>query len=151
MACYVTPLSLCEELAEVPVNFIIANNKIQVIQIGDDEIKIVNFTDNTTIFLTDITRLNRIQMILKLHEDTYSSETIFPKSQALWAGAYENRIDQPGQMQWSQFSVKILGFLDDWKKIIEALLPEKEDFYSHLNIEDIGDPDYTHKISLQIF
>ena len=82
-------------------------------------------------------------MILKLYE-TYSSETIFPKSQSLWAGAYENRIDQPGQMQWSQFSVKILGFLDDWKKFIEALLPEKEDFYSHLNIEDIDDSDYTH-------
>ena len=37
-------------------------------QIGDHEIKIVNFTDNTTIFLRDITYLNRIQAILRLYE-----------------------------------------------------------------------------------
>ena len=37
-------------------------------EIGDNEIKIVNFTDNTTIFLKDITCLNRIQVILRLYE-----------------------------------------------------------------------------------
>ena len=30
------------------------------------------------------------------------------------------------------------------KKINDTLLPEKEDFYSYLNIEDITDFDYTH-------
>ena len=29
--------------------------------------------------------------------------------------------------------------MDDWKKINETSLPEKDDFYSHLNIEDITD------------
>ena len=32
-----------------------------------------------------------------------------------------------------------------WKKINETSLPEKEDFYSHLNMEDINDADYMHK------
>ena len=32
-------------------------------------------------------------------------------------------------------------YIDDWKKINETL-PEKEDFYSHLNMEDITDPDF---------
>ena len=27
--------------------------------------------------------------------------------------------------------------MDDWKEINETLLPEKEDFYSQLNMEDI--------------
>ena len=35
-------------------------------------------------------------------------------------------------------------YMDDWEKFNEASLPEKEDFYSHLNIEDITDADYTH-------
>ena len=35
-------------------------------------------------------------------------------------------------------------YMDDWEKFNETLLPEKEDFYSHLNIEDITDADYTH-------
>ena len=34
--------------------------------------------------------------------------------------------------------------MDDWEKFNETSLPEKEDFYSHLNTEDITDPDYAH-------
>ena len=35
-------------------------------------------------------------------------------------------------------------YMDDWAKFNERSLPEKEDFYSHLNIEDITDADYAH-------
>ena len=34
--------------------------------------------------------------------------------------------------------------MDDWEKFRETLLSEKEDFYSHLNMEDITDADYAH-------
>ena len=34
--------------------------------------------------------------------------------------------------------------MDDWDKLNETLLSEKEDFYSHLNMEDITDADYAH-------
>ena len=33
-------------------------------------------------------------------------------------------------------------YIDDWEKFSETSLPEKEFFYSHLNIEDITDADY---------
>ena len=35
-------------------------------------------------------------------------------------------------------------YMDDWEKFNETRLPKKEDFYSHLNIEDITDADYVH-------
>ena len=35
-------------------------------------------------------------------------------------------------------------YMDDWEKFDETSLPEKEDFYSHLNMEDITDADYAH-------
>ena len=35
-------------------------------------------------------------------------------------------------------------YMDGWEKFNEAMLPEKEDFYSHLNMEDIIDADYAH-------
>ena len=54
--------------AEVPANLINADKRIKGIQIGNHEIKIVNFTDNTTIFIRDITCLNKIQVILRLYE-----------------------------------------------------------------------------------
>ena len=34
--------------------------------------------------------------------------------------------------------------MDDWEKFNETSLPEKKDFYSHLNMEDITDVDYVH-------
>ena len=34
--------------------------------------------------------------------------------------------------------------MDVWHKFNETSLPEKEDFYSPLNMEDITDADYTH-------
>ena len=35
-------------------------------------------------------------------------------------------------------------YLDHWEKLNETVLPEQEDFYSHLNMEDITDADYAH-------
>ena len=45
---------------EVLANFINADKRTKGIQIRDRENKIVNFTNNTTNFLRDITYLNRI-------------------------------------------------------------------------------------------
>ena len=35
-------------------------------------------------------------------------------------------------------------YMDDWEKFNETTLPEKEEFYSNLNMEDITDADYMH-------
>ena len=68
-------------VAEVLANFINANKRIKGIQIGDHEIKIVNFANDTTIFFRNITCLDRIQVILKLYENAASSKINFSKSQ----------------------------------------------------------------------
>ena len=34
--------------------------------------------------------------------------------------------------------------MDDWGKFNEIMVPEKEYFCSHLNMEDITDADYAH-------
>ena len=69
--------------AEVLASFINANKRIKEIEIGDHEIKIVNLADNTTIFLRDTTCFDRIQVILKLYEDAYSSKINFQKFKSL--------------------------------------------------------------------
>ena len=35
-------------------------------------------------------------------------------------------------------------YVNSWTRFNESSLPEKEDFYSHLNMEDITDTDYMH-------
>ena len=76
MDSYLTPLALCEEFARgihpqscyttlqlryFPISLI----KIKGTQIRDHEIQIINFANDTTIFLRDFTCLNRIQVIFK--------------------------------------------------------------------------------------
>ena len=58
--------------AEVLASFVIVGKRVKGIQIGDQEIKLVNFADDTTIFLSDIDSLIRLQTILKLYEDASS-------------------------------------------------------------------------------
>ena len=35
-------------------------------------------------------------------------------------------------------------YIDSWEKLNETSLPSKEDFYSHLNMENVDDTDYRH-------
>ena len=35
-------------------------------------------------------------------------------------------------------------YINDWEKFNETSLPKKEEFYSHINMEDIADEDYAH-------
>ena len=65
-------------VAEVLASLINANKRIKGIEIGDHEIEIVNFADDTTIFLRNITCPDRIQVILKIYEDASSSTINFP-------------------------------------------------------------------------
>ena len=53
---------------EVLANSIYTDKMIKGIQIGDHEIKIVNFADEITIFLRDNTCVNRMQLILNICE-----------------------------------------------------------------------------------
>ena len=42
-------------------------------------------------------------------------------------------------------------YMNDWEKFNEISLPEKEDFYSHVNMEDITDVDSVHAKVCQDF
>ena len=70
--------------AELLANLINAEKRIKVIQIGDHEIKIVNFADINTIFLRDITYLNGMQVVLRLYEkDKLAQRKFFQKAKPL--------------------------------------------------------------------
>ena len=44
-----------------------------------------------------------------------------------------------------QKGVHTYEYMNNWENFNETSLPEKEDFYSHLNMEDITDADYAHE------
>ena len=41
-------------------------------------------------------------------------------------------------------------YINDWEKFNDKSLPEKEDFYSHLRMEDVTDAHYAHGNSVKI-
>ena len=41
--------------------------------------------------------------------------------------------------------------MDDWEKFSKTSFPEKDNFYSHLNMEDITDADYTYAKTVSRF
>ena len=47
-----------------------------------------------------------------------------------------------------QKNVHTYEYMHDWEKLNKTSLPEKEDFYNHLNMEDIIDVDYGHTKSV---
>ena len=55
---------LCVIVAEVLEIFINVDTRIKGIQTGDHQIKIVNFADDTTIFLEDFNYLAKTELIL---------------------------------------------------------------------------------------
>ena len=72
---------LYDIVAEVLANLVNADKGLKEYKIGDHEIKIVKFTDNTTIFLRDITCPNRIRVVLRLYEkDKLLQKYFFEKS-----------------------------------------------------------------------
>ena len=79
------PLSmlLCITAAEVLAVFIDADTRIKGIQIGDHEIKIVNFADGTTIFLRYFSCVTKIELILELSQKASTSNINFSKNQTL--------------------------------------------------------------------
>ena len=40
--------------------------------------------------------------------------------------------------------VDLYEYMDEWEKFSESSLPEKDDFYSNLNMENNTDADYNH-------
>ena len=98
--------------------------------IEDHEIKIVNFAENTNIFLGEIICLNRIQVILKLYEKASSSKINF--SEAKSYGLEHIKMELINHDKWNglNFPIKILGvnfgnsILDNsnWNKINKSII-----------------------------
>ena len=47
---------------------------------------------------------------------------------------------------WLPKSFYLYEYMDNWERFNEASLPEKEDFYSYLNLEDNTGADYTQRV-----
>ena len=110
---YLTSLPLCKEFAR-GVNSQCCYTLLQLrylsdslvsikrIQIGENEIKIVDFADDTTIFLTNMTCLNRMHVIFKLYKHTSSLQINFSKTKSY--GLEHIKIELINQNRWNDLN-----------------------------------------------
>ena len=94
---------LSQAVIQYCANLINADKRIKGIQKGDHEIKIVNFTDSTTIFLRDITYLNRIQVILRLYKKDKLVQRSFFQKQTIY-GVVHIKIEFINQDNWNSYN-----------------------------------------------
>ena len=103
-------------MAEVLGIFIDANMRIKGIQIGDHEIKIVNFAHDTTIFLRDFSCLTEIELILELSQKSSSSKINFQKARPY--GVWHIKIELINQDKWPGHNST-----SQWLEYIFIILP----------------------------
>jgi hypothetical protein len=95
-------------VAEILSQQILENEKISGLKIGNIEVKIDQFADDTKLFLNDKKSLKEALNILKLFEKNSGLKINFDKSEAFWLNI-ENKNDKPYGLKWTTDPIKCLG------------------------------------------
>ena len=98
-------------LAEVTLINILKNEKIKGIKIGQKEIKISAFADDTTLYLGNNTSFPHLKS--QLHEFELFAGVKYNRKKCfgLWLGKNRYNIEKPLGFNWSSYEIKILGYI----------------------------------------
>ena len=88
---------------------ILANDNIKGIKIGDEEVKITLYADDTTLFLRDLTSVNSLIEILDQFKNCSGLELNKTKTEATWLCSWADRSDTPFGLRWPKNSIQPLG------------------------------------------
>lgn len=94
---------------ELLSNSIRARNDIKGIQVGNREIKLSQYADDTTSFCKDESSLGRLLELLDIYSDCSGLKLNRSKSEAMWLGKHANRTDTPFEINWPQRPICALG------------------------------------------
>ena len=84
------------------------NKDIKGMAFGEEEIKVVAFADDTTVFMRDMTDAKTLLKILCSFEKVSGLKINREKSEGFWLGANKNSNHKPLGMKWKT-CIKILG------------------------------------------
>ena len=96
-------------IAEVLGNQIRSNNDIKGIVINDVEQKILQYADDTQIFLTNDTSITEVFRQLEYYEEATGAKVNIQKTEGLLMGKWKNRHDKPFDCKWTNDKVCALG------------------------------------------
>ena len=91
------------------------NKDIHGIRIGKKEIKLVQYADDTTMFLKDGKSVQNLLKILHAFEMCSGLKINIEKTEAMWIGANSSSEQKPYNLQWNK-TIKILGIYFGYDK-----------------------------------
>ena len=96
-------------IAEILGNQIRSNGRIKGVRVGNSEKKIMQYADDTELFVTDDESINQIFFELKCYETATGAKVNVDKTEGLWPGSWKGRQDRPYNCKWTSDKVKVLG------------------------------------------
>ena len=129
-------------LAEVTIINILKSKKIQGIKIGQKEIKVSAFADDTTLYLGNNTSFPYLKCQLQEFERFAGVKYNRKKCFGLWLGKNRYNIEKPLGFNWSSFDIKILGYIygntdENWSNV-KTKIQKSINKWNNLKLSLIG-------------
>ena len=100
---------------------------IKSINVGEKEIKVSLYADDTTVFVRDLDSVDHLLTLLDNFKNLSGLEINTTKSEGLWLGRWKNKTETPFGFRWPRDPIKALGifFSYDINKTNELNFAEK--------------------------
>ena len=82
---------------------------IKGIKVDQKEIEILQYADDTTVFVKDCDSVLRLLELLEEFRELSGLEINMGKTEAMWLGTWKNRTETPFGLKWLQEPVLALG------------------------------------------
>ena len=104
-----------------------SENGIKGIKVGEKEIKVSLYADDTTVFVRDLDSIAHLLSLLDKFKNLSGLEINTKKTEGMWLGCRKNNTETPFGFRWPRDPIKTLGifFSYDLNKTNELNFVEK--------------------------
>ena len=112
---------------EVLANAIKNKTTIKGIKVGEKEIKVSLYADDTTVFVRDLDSVKELLALLNDFKKLSGLEINTTKTEGMWLGCWKNKTETPFGFRWPRNPIRALGifFSYDQNKATELNFVEK--------------------------
>ena len=115
---------------ELLSNAIQKDPTIKGIQVGQKEIKITQYADDTTVLVRDLDAVSQLLKLLHNFKNISGLEVNKHKTEAMWLGSWRNRSEKPFGFKWPHNSIYALGVHFSYDPVLANKLNFEEKVYN---------------------
>ena len=115
---------------ELLSNAIQKDPNIKGVQVGQKEIKITQYADDTTVLVRDLDVVSQLLKLLHNFKNISGLEVNKHKTEAMWLGSWRNRSEKPFGFKWPHNSIYALGVHFSYDPVLANKLNFEEKVYN---------------------